>query len=212
MKIRKMVIIFLFFQGILIQAQEDWKLVKENKGIQVFTKSAENHNFKTFKAHIILDASIHSFVSVINDIENFKDWGYKIIDASILKRKGDTLQIYYSNAKAPFPYKNRDGIYLNRFRWMSEAQILYVDIEILDTYLPLNDKMIRVKGTGIWKVTVLPLGKLEIIFEMQLDPGGNIPAWMANMFVDESPYHTLLKLKEVIQKDKYQNQKFDFLN
>ena len=212
MKIQKIIIIFLFFQGVLLQAQEDWKLVKENKGVQVFTKSIENYNFKAFKAKVKVKSSLHSFVSVLHDIDNFKDWGHKINHASLLKRVGDTLQIYYSIAKVPFPYKNRDGIYLNRFKWNSDSNTLIVDIEILDKYLELNKDMIRVKGKGFWKVLILPSGELDVTFQMQLDPGGNIPAWMANMFVDESPYHTLLKLKEVIQKDKYQNLKFDFLN
>lgn len=207
-----MILSIFLLHSVLTYSQNNWNMVKEGDGVQVFTTKTDGFDFKTFRAKVTLQCSVHTFVALLHDVENFRDWGYKISESKILNREGDSLQIYYSVAKAPFPYKNRDGIYLNRFRWMSEAQILYVDIEILDTYLPLKDKLIRIKGTGIWKVTVLPLGKLEIIFEMQLDPGGNIPAWMANMFVDDSPYHTLLKLKEVIQKDKYQNQKFDFLN
>lgn len=212
MKMNKIIIVFLFFQSILIQAQEDWELVKEKKGIQVFTKSIENYDFKIFKAHIILDASIHSFVAVIHDIDNFKDWGYKIIDASVLKRGGDTLLIHYSTAKAPFPYKNRDGIYLDRFNWTSETKTLLIDIEILDDYLEPKEDMVRLKGKGFWKVVVQPTGKLDVIFQMQIDPGGNVPAWMGNIFVDDSPYYTLLNLREIIKKDKYQHKKYQFLD
>jgi len=209
---RTIFIIFISFSSVLLRAQEDWELVKDKNEIQVFTRSSENFNFKTFRAHVVLETSIHSFVAVLHDIENFKDWGYKVIDASVLKRIGDTLQIYYLEAKAPFPYKNRDGIYLNRFKWRPESNSLTVDIEVLDTYLEMKDKFVRVKGEGFWKVTVLPMGRIDITFQMQLDPGGNVPSWMANIFVDQSPYHTLLNLKSIIKKDKYLLQRFEFLD
>lgn len=211
-KLKIIALFIIIFHGSFIVAQKDWKLVKENKGIQVFTKSTDHFDFKTFKAHIILDASVQSFVAVLNDIEYFKDWGYKIKESSLLKRKGDSVQIYYSVAKAPFPYKNRDGIYLNRFKWTSNNNTLWVDIEILDDYLDVKNNLVRVKGQGFWKVIVLPIGQLDITFQMQLDPGGNVPAWMANIFVDDSPYYSLLNLKEVIKNNKYQHQKFNFID
>lgn len=208
---RRIFIIFLIFNSVLLRAQENWKLVKDKNEIQVFTKSADGFDFKTFRGHVIIKSSIHSFVAVLQDIENFKDWGYKVIDASILQRKGDTLQIYYLEAKAPFPYKNRDGIYLNRFKWRTESNALTIDIEVLDTYLEIKDNLVRVKGEGFWKVIVLPMGRLDITFQMQLDPGGNVPPWMANIFVDDSPYHTLLNLKKIIKKEKYLLQRFEFM-
>ncbi len=211
-KLKTIALFIIIFHGGFIPAQEDWKLIKEKNGIQVFTKSIDNFDFKSFKAHILLDTSIQSFVAVLNDIENFKDWGYKIMETSLLKRNGDTLQIYYSVAKAPFPYKNRDGIYLNRFKWTSDNKTLSVDIEVLEDYLEANENLVRVKGQGFWKVIVLPTGQLDITFQMQLDPGGNVPAWMANIFVDDSPYYTLLNLKNVIKKNKYQHQKFNFID
>ena len=47
---------------------------------------------------------------------------------------------------------------------------------------------------------------------MQVDPGGSIKAWMANMFVTDSPYHTMQGLREIIQKKKYKGFSYDFLN
>ena len=50
--------------------------------------------------------------------------------ASLVSRESDTLQVYYAEAKAPFPYKNRDGVYLNIFRWDPDERILRVEIEM----------------------------------------------------------------------------------
>ena len=142
----------------------------------------------------------------------FPKWGHNIKEANILERSGDTLQVYYSVANAPFPYKDRDGIYLNRFRWQKETKTLRVDIEILEDYLALNKKYVRVKGYGYWELQVLSKNKILLTFSMQIDPGGSIPSWLANMFVDDTPFNTLLNLKELLESGNYEKQTFSFID
>ena len=195
-----------------IFAQEDWKLVREDEGIKIYTKKEVGFDYKTFKGHMVLESSIANFISVLIDVEGLSNWGYKVKSSKLLEKFGDSVLIYYSEAKAPFPYKNRDGIYLNRYKWNEDSRTLLVEIEILDEYLDLNEKLVRVKGKGHWKVSELTSGKIDVIFQMQIDPGGSIPGWLANMFVTDSPHYSLLNLKEVIKKEKYQNQKIEYLN
>lgn len=203
---------FFVLQHFFLFSQENWELIKNVDGIKISTKNTKNIDFKSFKANMVLDNNIHAFIAVLTDVEGLINWGYKIKNASLLKKSGDTLQIYYAEAKAPFPYKNRDGIYRNRFTWISDTNTLSVDIEILDDYLELKDQFVRIKGNGFWEVKVLPSGKLDVTFVMQVDPGGSIPAWLANIFVDDSPYYTMQKLREVIKIEKYKNQKYNFIH
>ena len=200
----------LMFQNVL--AQEDWEMVKEEDGIKVYTKPVSTSDFKAFKATMTIDESIQSFLSVLYDIEGLTSWGYKLEDASLLKKSGDSLQIYYAEAKVPFPYKNRDGVYANTFKWDANAKILHVEIKLLDKYIAEKEGLVRLTGKGYWKAKVLTSGKLEIVFEMEVDPGGGIPAWMANMFADDSPYYTMLELQKVVKNKKYQNKTYSFIN
>lgn len=203
---------FFVLEHFFLFSQENWELIKNVDGIKISTKNTKNIDFKSFKANMVLDNNIHAFIAVLTDVEGLINWGYKIKNASLLKKSGDTLQIYYAEAKAPFPYKNRDGIYRNRFTWISDTNTLSVDIEILDDYLELKDQFVRIKGNGFWEVKVLPSGKLDVTFVMLVDPGGSIPAWLANIFVDDSPYYTMQKLREVIKIEKYKNQKYNFIH
>ena len=54
--------------------------------------------------------------------------------------------------------------------------------------------------------------KMEVTFSMQVDPGGSIPSWLANMFIDGVPFHTLLNLKNRIEASKENNFRFDFID
>ena len=200
----------LMFQNVL--AQEDWELEKDESGIKVYTKPVSTSNFKAFKSTMTIDESVQAFLSVLYDTDGITTWGYKLKDASLLKRSGDSLQIYYAEVKVPFPYGNRDGVYLNTFKWDTKTKTLHVEIKLLDNYMATKEGLVRITGKGYWKAQVLSSGKLEITFEMQVDPGGGIPAWMANIFADDSPYYTMLELKKVIKNKKHQNKTFNFIN
>jgi hypothetical protein len=207
----------LFICAILIiansaTAQDNWKLEKEKDGITVYSGTSSEAVFKSFKAHTLIDASIHSFVAVLLDIDNMMDWGYNLKYTELLEKSGDTLQIYYAEASAPFPFKNRDGIYRNQFYWLADSNKLVVDIQLLPEFKEADDDFIRVKGKGYWHIIVLGDGKLDVTFHMEVDPGGNIPAWLANIFVEDTPIYTLEKLKEVIRDENYQDKDYDFLN
>lgn len=191
--------------------QQEWKLVKAKNGIKVYKPIIAETDYSTFKAVVNINSSVHSFVALLLDIENFSDWGHGVKHVDLLVRKGDTLQIYYSIGKAPFPFDNRDGVYLNRFNWMPDSNLLLVDIEILQDYLETKEKLVRITGDGMWKVKSIDANNIEITFQMSINPGGNIPSWLSTMFIEVTPYNTLYNLRKAILKSRYQNVFFDFI-
>jgi hypothetical protein len=67
------------------------------------------------------------------------------------------------------------------------------------------------RGQGFWEVVETSDGKLEITFQMQVDPGGSIPSWLANMFVVDTPFNTLNELKRLLASGKYDGKRFGFI-
>ena len=192
-----------------LSAQEEWKLKEEKEGIRIYSRANEFSDFDEFKAITESEHSIHAFIAVLKDIPAIPEWMYSVTSSRFLEAQGDTLQIYYTEAKAPFPLKNRDGIYLNRFRWDRDEQALIVDIEILPAYIEEEDNLVRIsRGRGSWKVKEVRKGTVEITFQMQVDPGGSIPSWLANMFVVDTPFHTLTELKRMMALEKYQGKRY----
>lgn len=192
-------------------AQDDWEFIRDKEGIKVYTRLNEGRSFKEFKSTMVINAELTSFLAVLQDVEALGDWGHNVKKVNLIRRSSDTLQVYYAEAKAPFPYKNRDGVYLNRFIWDKNSQTLVVEIEILDEAVDRDEELVRMSGYGSWIVSVLPDNTLNVIFQMQMDPGGSIPAWMANMFAGDSPYQTMKGMRKVINKKEYQGKQFPLL-
>ncbi len=212
--LRKIVLLLFSVYILLVSAygQENWSMRQDKNGIKVFSRATEKAGFDEFRATMQLNQSIHSFLAVLLDVENLDKWAYNVKNAHLLKVMGDSVQIYYSEVSMPFPFTNRDGIYMNRFTWKNDSSLLLIDIEILPDYMGKKEKYVRIPyGKGFWRVKVRDDKQLDITFQMQVDPGGNIPSWLANMFITTTPTYTLTKLREIIVNEKYQNQKFDWL-
>jgi len=203
---------FLLLLQFQVVGQEPWQLIKDKEGIQVFTRVNTVSSFKEFKATMRIEAGVNEFLAVLYDVEGLTDWAYNIKESKLLDRPDDMSQTYYAVAKAPWPYKDRDGIYLNQISWDNEAKLLLVDIEMLEQDVEVNDDYVRLDGYGYWQVKEVSASEVEVVFQMQVDPGGSIKAWMANMFVSDSPYYTMLGLRGVLQKKKYHGKSYDFLH
>ena len=120
--------------------------------------------------------------------------------------------MYYAVAKAPWPYKDRDGIYVNKISWDTKTKTLLVKIDLLDNGMFADNDYVRMDGYGFWEIVELPSGEIEVDFQMQIDPGGSIKAWVANMFVSDSPFYTLKGLREALKDEKYHGKTYDMLN
>ena len=203
---------FLLLLQFQVVGQEPWQLIKDKEGIQVFTRVNTVSSFKEFKATMRIEAGVNEFLAVLYDVEGLSDWAYNIKESKLLDRPDDMSQTYYAVAKAPWPYKDRDGIYLNQISWDNEAKLLLVDIEMLEQDVEVNDDYVRLDGYGYWQVKEVSASEVEVVFQMQVDPGGSIKAWMANMFVSDSPYYTMLGLRGILQKKKYHGKSYDFLH
>lgn len=194
-----------------LHAQDSWDLVKENDGVKVYTRTNEVMSFKEFKATMTVKAKVEDFVAVLFDVDGLTSWGYNISEAKLLDRPNDTIQIYYAVAKAPWPYKDRDGIYKNTLNWDKNNRSLTVDIELLEDERELSKSYVRMDGYGFWRITEISANELKIDFQMQVDPGGSIKAWLANMFVTDSPFQTMTGIRKAMSLKKYQGESFEFL-
>ncbi len=60
-------LLLLHFQ---LMGQEQWKLVKEKEGIQVYTRTNTVSSFKEFKAMMQIEGEVNQFLAVLYDIES----------------------------------------------------------------------------------------------------------------------------------------------
>ncbi len=193
------VLVFFLWSGIQCLSQDHWELKKDKDGIQIYVMDDEESEFMPYKSVTVMEGDIDKFESLLKDSPRMTEWSESVIEVEILKEVGDSIQIYYSIADAPFPIKNRDGIYQNTFRWSANKKVLTVDVKVLPDFIEENEDYERVSGWGYWRIEDIGNGKIEVVCEMHIQPGGSIPAWLANTFADKNPYNNMMRIKDVLK-------------
>ena len=198
-----------------VQSQSDWELKKDESGIRVYTCKREGSSFKAFKVLTEIETkNIASIASAILDVENYINWMPDTGEAILIKWFDDSHDIHYVRTGAPWPLSDRDGVYEQKATYHEEENRVVIEINALKEYdYPKENKVVRMTvGYGFWEITRTGTGRFKIVYDYQADPGGNIPAWLANTSVVKIPHEMMVNLKEIIENGKYDDAQLDFIH
>lgn len=185
-------------------AQPDWQLKQDKDGIQVYTKNIDNAKLKAVKVVATVTASLSALTAVLMDVDGSTDWVYATKKITLLKKISPLALIYYSEIEIPWPANNRDFIVEIHASQDEKTKTVTVDGINKPAYLPENKNIVRVQQSySRWLVTPLQKGLAKIEYVLQVDPGGNIPSWLVNLFATKGPLETFKKLREQVKKKEY---------
>lgn len=190
-------LIFVSFLGLSF-LQPTWELKKNKDGIKVYTAKKEGSKYKQCKAEVSLKTDINATCNYFLNPSNYKDHSEKITKLEVVKQT-DKQAIYYIAVDMPWPVSDRDGVYqVDVISKTNEKAIL--------TITPLPDIIAKVKNhvritVSSTKYIIKKNGdKVDIAFYQHVEPGGSVPALIANYFVEDSPYEVLTAVREDLEK------------
>lgn len=205
------VAVIVLVSGGTALAQPDWHLKKEEDGIRIYTKSTANSNFKTIRVDLNVNARLSQLVAFLLDVDHQKDWVYNSRGTRLLRRPAANETIFYSEIALAWPCANRDYISDVVFT-QPKPQAVWIDAHAIADYIPEVDGKVRIHTSNAhWEVLATSPNQLSIIYIVQFDPGGSLPAWLVNMFITKAPIHTFKKLREQVNRPEYQNAHVDFI-
>ncbi len=190
------------------ELHRDWNEVKNKDGIKIFLMSIPGSKFKAFRGVVAIKTSIDTIMSAFRDIPEHTKLLYRCSNSSLLKEINQFEYITYNVLDAPWPVKDRDSV--NHIRVSQDTGTNGVTISIKDHqgYLSGENRIVRVsKFEGFWKLKPTGNGKVEVVFQMHVEPGGKIPSWISNLAVVVFPYNTLSNLRQIVKLPEYQNAK-----
>ena len=182
-------------------SQYNWKLTKDKDGIRVYQSEIKGSDFKSIKVECTLQGTYDKLISILSNVPLHKDWVYRVKAPYIIKKNSPWDFYYYTEAIMPWPMSNRDAVVhiimnkdsLNRFLKITSIGEPHL--------IPEKGDKVRVPRSSVsWYVTMPTANNIYIIYTFEADPGGSIPSWIVNMFVDKAPYESFKKLSEILKK------------
>jgi hypothetical protein len=180
-----------------------WKWVTDVDGIRV-TKRNTGRGFPTFRGAGIVETHLFQVLAVISDISRHPQWVYHCKDARLLRKIDDKNRIVYARTAALWPVADRDAVYRSR------AVVNTRKREVLIKFWAVSsNKMKRVKGVvrmvslrGHYRLRALGKKRTYVEYQVDADPRGLIPKWMARIAVERLPLYTLQGLRKQTRRTK----------
>ena len=195
-----LLLLFMMFYQVSFAQLNDWKLVREDEGINVFSRIGETSSIKEIRITCSVKSSMEHLESFLSDVPKYADWVYKCDTSLLLKQISNTEIIYYITLNFPFPMTDRDLVIHSKHSIDSLG--VYRSHSKASTEFPTEaSDFIRISQfESTWEITPQSEGNLFIDYFAHSDPGGDIPAWLINMAIDQGPYNTMKQFIEQLEK------------
>ncbi len=202
-----MAFLALFLISMALFAESGWKRVKNSNGIQVYTRSVAGSDLDEFKGITVVDARIEVIGEVIRDVPAQSQWMADCLEGRIIKKFSDNDMLVYNVTDVPWPLDDRDVLVRSRGKIdMAKGVVDVVFTSVTDASVPPKKGRVRMKDFyGRWLLERVDTEKTRVTYIIKANPGGSIPASVANLSSKKIPYETLKNLKKMAKKQKYVN-------
>ena len=218
-------LIFLIAAPFSLNAEEPWKKISHQDGIEVFRRETAYSNIYEFKGRGVVEASIPKIIALITDTSLMPEWVNTCIAAKVVEKNYDYdsfekevneyYKIIYAEHNAPWPLKNRDYVFKAHLEYFpsqngSREQILVESKNI--EYGGISPQTGKVRMPLMYSSMKLinmdeaDMHKTMVDFKIQMDPGGIIPNWVANLVSKNVPHKTIMRLREIVLREDYDKQ------
>lgn len=186
----------------------DWELARDRKGIKVWTKEEPGYPIRAFKAVTVVESSLTGLVTLIMDTDRVDQWAYRVMRIEVLSRDDDAgTFVIRTETEFPWPLTNRDVVLVGKVSQDDKSRVVTIRSRSTPPgQYPLHPDFLRMPDmVGDWILRPLPGGRVEVTMIGRANPSGNVPFGVVNLIIHETPYLTLLGLRDLISNERYRN-------
>jgi hypothetical protein len=178
---------------------QPWEFIKERDGIKIYTRSEETNPVKSFKGEMDLHTDIEKMSKVIGNIETFEWWDEAISEIKVLAFEKEKFIRYYLVYDVQWPFSDRDLCVESLITNDSVTGKRVVRATPLSGVIPEKPDIVRIKNYWQqWTMQPEDNGIIHVVLEGSVDPGGNIPSWLVNMVITDTPLNIMRKVRETV--------------
>jgi hypothetical protein len=196
------VVLFLSFFLVTSYAvySQEWEFAKERDGIKIYTRKENNGSLKSFKGSADLKTEMSKVCSLLGNAKSFDWWDKDITEIKVISYELGKYIQYYLVYDVPWPLSDRDLVVDARITIDPVTGAETIFAQPLPNIIPEKPDLVRIKN--YWqKWTVLPLspGIVRVTLEGYVDPGGNVPAWLYNMVITDTPLKVIREVRKRVE-------------
>lgn len=195
-------LLFIIFFSILNSdlSAQPWTFVKSEEGIRLFTRKEEGSSLKSFKGVMDVHSTMDKVCDLIGNVKNHDWWDENLREIKVLSYEKDKYFQYYLVYHVPWPFTDRDlCVEANESIDQVTGRRTIVATPLTNV-IPEKPDLIRIKKySQKWTIQPMENGVIRITLEGFVNPAGNVPSWLYNMVIIETPLKVMRRVKKFVQ-------------
>ncbi|HZR59121.1 MAG TPA: START domain-containing protein [Terriglobales bacterium] len=215
-----LVIILVSIAGVSIlhliwkySGSSQWKLELDKDGVQVYSLKSPGSTLKHYRIVSRIKTTLNRVVANFRDdsLQNCKDWIPGCASENTIESWNSQGQysILDYRVNLPFPFSPRELVVKEQFSQDPQSKSVFIDVMAVPDALPEDKCCVRVTHMhNRWRWTPLKNGEVEVEIMEDMDP--QLPYVLTNSRA-AGLCKFLSRVPTLLNKEQYQNQKFDFI-
>ena len=189
--------VFLALPASVLGAGPNWELVEDDEGIKVWGLDIPDRDLPGFRGITMVNATIDELLVELLDFKGHREWMWNTTQSYMVKQISETRAVIYNMINAPWPVKDRDMVMDSDYRFTPDHKALTIRFNETNLVkVPLPNRVIRVpRINGFYRFWSESPTRTNVLYQVEVDIGGNVPNFSAKRYARKLPYETLKALR-----------------
>ncbi len=196
----KMLLLSLLILNSSFAFGENWELLVEKHGIQVYGAEATTDGLIPFRSKAVLNHPFERVLTVLLDADRKPEWSPKLKSTKVHKKISATKYILSEYYNTPWPATDREFLMLGELYPEKDKFTLtattHIDPELADKeHIQVDIRKLI--------VTIEKINENQTAFEFIFlgDMQGWMPAWLINLIQKQWPFKFIKRLNSQLEKN-----------
>ncbi len=178
-----------------------WYEIDNSDGVKIWKLDIPDAVMPGFRGEARIAASAEQILAAIKDVDSHTEWMHRCADARLLRVVDEQETILYNRTDSPWPVWDRDVVVSSRIERAADGSQISVLFRNVDAEeMPVQDDAVRMpRLEGSYTLTAISPEETQVTYTVEVDVGGSIPGWVAEMVARDLPYKTLTSLRQRTQ-------------
>jgi hypothetical protein len=180
-----------------------WELQRNDEQAMAYSRLDKATGLQVCRVETVMKTSLNALVAMQRDAARIPQW-MDGVKSSRIVQEADDYYITHTLVPSPWPVKDRDSVVRSDIRQQDDGSVL-IEFASVEGVVPPQKNYERVQNVkGCWCFTPLQDGKTRVEYEVMVDPGGKLPAWLVNRFALDVPYNSIKQMHKLVRDPQYQ--------
>ncbi len=184
----------------LAEGDRRWEVLGTEQGVEVSIRQVPGRTLPNFKGVGEVAAPLYQVLAVVYDVDRHSEWVHDTIESRLLCYESFVQGYMYHRIQVQWPFQDRDAVMRTVTRIVEPGEHLRVEFKEVDRQLVSQRQgIIRMPQiSGFYDLVAVAPDRTRVEYQVDADPGPNLPAWFATRTASMMPLYTIVNLRRQV--------------